>query len=58
MHFGRNHLNIPYMLVGTVFAQLLRKKIRGNYRWKHSCKTSATSSAAVKANKIMAILIR
>lgn len=58
MHFGRNHLNVSYMLVGIVLAEHLRKKLKGNYRWKYSLKTSATSSAAVKANKMMVILIR
>jgi hypothetical protein len=57
MHFGRNHLNFSYTLVGSELAELLRKK-RGNYGWKYSLKTSAQSSAAVKTNRLMVILIR
>lgn len=57
MHLGRNHLNFSYTLVGSELAEL-RKKIRGNYGWKYSLKTSAPSSAAVKANRLMVILIR
>lgn len=58
MHFGRNHLNFSYTFIGSELAELLRKKIRGNYGWKYSLKTSAQSSAAVKANRLMVILIR
>lgn len=59
MHLRRNHLNFSYTLVGSELAELLReKKRRGNYGWKYSLKTSAQSSAAVKANRLMVILIR
>lgn len=58
MHLGRNHVNFSYTLVGSELAELLRKKRRGNYGWKYSLKTSAHSSAAVKANRRMVILIR
>ena len=58
MHLGRNHLNFSYTLVGCELAELLQKKIRGNYGWKYSLKTSAQSPEAVKANRLMVILIR
>lgn len=58
MHFGRNHLNFSYTLLGSELAELLKKKKGSNYGWKYSLKTSAPSSAAVKANRLMVILIR
>lgn len=58
MHLGENHLNFSYTLVRSELAELLRKKKKDNYGWKHSLKTSAQSSAAVKANRLMVILIR
>lgn len=58
MHLGRNHWNFSYTLVGCEVAELLGEKIRGNYGWKYSLKTSAQSSEAVKANRLKVILIR
>lgn len=59
MHLGGNHLNFSYTLVRSELAELLRKKKKkDNYGWKHSLTTSAQSSAAVKANRLMVILIR